>query len=205
MTVSTDRDAVSPTPPRKTAPAARATSAPGRAVVPKPRRPVPTTDPFPVVSAETTPAPDRTADTGQAWSYGPRAVRFGLQMRRYNPVLQWLGQTVTLGVGHLIWLTRIGEGLAGFDTRLTGNTRRGVLAIAPGVVLLVPAFVAWYRLGRRIADAQHAAGLPATCRPWRGVLLACAFGAVTPYYQAEVNKIIDWYGYPPDAPVPLVA
>ena len=134
---------------------------------------------------------------------GPRPARYGIQMPRRRPGLVWLAQTVTLGVGHIRWLRRVSRELADLDERAAVNPRRTTLAIVPGVLLIVPACVAWYRLGRRIARAQYAAGLLPTCRPGRGVLLAFALGAVTPYYQRELNKIIDWYGFPTDAPVPL--
>lgn len=134
---------------------------------------------------------------------GPRPARYGIQMPRRRPGFVWLGQTVTLGIGHLRWLRRVSRELADLDERAAVDLRRTTLAIAPGVLVLIPACLAWYRLGRRIARAQYAAGLLPTCRPGRGVLLAFALGAVAPYYQRELNKIIDWYGFPPDAPVPL--
>lgn len=143
---------------------------------------------------------DTRANAEITW---PRPARYGIQMPRRRPALVWLAQTVTLGVGHLRWLRRASRELADLDARAAVDLRRTTLAIVPGALLLIPACLAWHRLGRRIAGAQYAAGLVPTCRPGRGVLLAFALGAVAPYYQAELNKIIDWYGYPPDAPVPL--
>lgn len=152
------------------------------------------------------PVPDAAAPAALAENAepaGPRPARYGLQMPRRRPGIVWLVQTVTLGLGHLRWLRRAGRELADLDERATVDTRRTTLAIVPGLLLIVPPCLAWYRLGHRIAQAQYAAGLEPTCRPSRGVLLAFAVGAVTPYYQRELNKIVDWYGFPADTPVPL--
>lgn len=134
---------------------------------------------------------------------GPRPARYGLQMPRRSPALMWLMQTLTLGAGHIRWLRRVNRELGELDVQAEVNLRRTTLAVVPGVLLVVPALVAWYRLGRRIARAQYAAGLEPTCRPGRGLLTAVLFGTVTWYYQAELNKIVDWYGWPPGVAVPL--
>lgn len=137
----------------------------------------------------------------------PRRTRcfYGLQMPRRRPGLIWLAQTLTLGVGHIRWLRLVCRDLGEFDVRAEVNLRRTTPAVLPGVLLVVPALVAWYRLGRRIARAQHAAGLTPTCRPALGLLLVPLFGAITWYYQRELNKIVDRYGYPAGVPVALNA
>ncbi|HEY3687526.1 MAG TPA: hypothetical protein VGL93_31095 [Streptosporangiaceae bacterium] len=132
-----------------------------------------------------------------------RPARFGIQMPRRSPGGAWLAQTLTLGIGHVRWLRRVCRDLADFDDRAAVDLRRTTLAVVPGVLLIVPACLAWYRLGRRIGRAQDAAGLEPTCRPGLGLLLSPLFGAVTWYYQAELNKIVDGYGYPPGVAVGL--
>lgn len=134
---------------------------------------------------------------------GPRPSRYGLQMPRRGAGLAWLAQTLTLGAGHVRWLRAVSRDLAEFDVRAEVDLRRTTLAVLPGVLLVVPALVAWYRLGRRIRQAQYAAGLEPTCRPGRGLLLAPALGAITWYYQTELNKIVDWYGFTEGVAVPL--
>lgn len=133
----------------------------------------------------------------------PRVARYGVQMPRRRAGLAWLAQTLTLGAGHIGWLRRVSRDLGDFDERAEVDLRRTTLAVLPGVLLVVPALIAWYRLGRRIARAQYAAGLEPTCRPGRGLLMAPLLGAVTWYYQAELNKIVDWYGYSAGVAVPL--
>lgn len=133
----------------------------------------------------------------------PRPARYGLQMPRRGPGLTWLAQTLTLGIGHVRWLRAVSRELGELDDRAEVDLRRTTLAVLPGVLLVVPALLAWYRLGRRIARAQYAAGLEPTCRPGAGLLLAPLLGAVTWYYQAELNKIVDYYGFPAGVAVPL--
>lgn len=137
----------------------------------------------------------------------PRRARhyYGLQMPRRGPGLVWLAQTLTLGAGHIRWLRAVCRDLGEFDVRAEVNLRRTTLAVLPGVLLVVPALIAWYRLGRRIARAQRAAGLAPTCRPVLGLLLVPLLGAVTWYYQRELNKIVDRYGYPAGVAVALNA
>lgn len=135
----------------------------------------------------------------------PRRSRYyyGLQMPRRGPGLAWLAQTLTLGIGHVRWLRAVCRDLGEFDVKAEVKLRRTTLAVLPGVLLVVPAVVAWYRLGRRIARAQRAAGVAPTCRPVLGLLLVPALGAITWYYQRELNKIVDWYGYPAGVAVAL--
>lgn len=137
----------------------------------------------------------------------PRRTRYyyGLQMPRRGPVLAWLAQTLTLGIGHVRWLRTVSRDLGEFDVKAEVNLRRTTLAVLPGVLLVIPTMVAWYRLGRRIARAQKATGIEPTCRPVLGLLLVPALGTVTWYYQRELNKIVDYYGYAPGVAVALHA
>ena len=133
----------------------------------------------------------------------PRATRYGAQMPRRGPALTWLTQTLTLGIGHVRWLRAVSRELGELDDRAEVDLRRTTLAVLPGVLLVVPALLAWYRLGRRIARTQYAAGLEPSCRAGLGLLLAPLLGTITRYYQAELNKIADCYGFPAGVAVPL--
>jgi hypothetical protein len=48
------------------------------------------------------------------------------------------------------------------------------------------------------ADEQRAAGLPAPCNGWIGLILSFAAGLHTLYYQHELNQIWSRYGNPPE-------
>jgi hypothetical protein len=50
-----------------------------------------------------------------------------------------------------------------------------VLAFFPGFILIVPPFVAIYRLGTRVARMEGAAGIPSRASGGVGVLLAVGF------------------------------
>ena len=59
---------------------------------------------------------------------------------------------------------------------------------------LIAPLASYYRCGRRIADAQHAARLPRTCNGAVGAALMLVAGLGTVYFQIELNKIYDVYG-----------
>jgi hypothetical protein len=68
-----------------------------------------------------------------------------------------------------------------------------LLAVTLGAILVVPAFVSIYKTGQRIADAQRAAGVGASCNGVIGIALVFVLGLYPLYYQAEMNKIPDAY------------
>jgi hypothetical protein len=135
---------------------------------------------------------------------GPRPT--GLAMKRRNPVGVWLGlPLITLGVDTFVWYYKIHREMAEFDRR------RAVPVAGPMLVLLflswtgVATLVSFFDTGNRIANAQRAAGLPATCNPWVGLLLCFCFGLQVLYYQAELNKIVNSCGVPEGTEIALRA
>jgi hypothetical protein len=132
-------------------------------------------------------------------------VAQGMQMKQRNPVGVWLGlPLITFGIYHLVWYYKIHSEMAHFD-------RRRVVPVAgPMLVLLflgwtlIAPMISYFRTGKRIADSQRAAGLPATCSPAVGLLLMFVLGLGTLYYQTELNKVTASYGdTPPRAPIQL--
>jgi Domain of unknown function (DUF4234) len=120
-------------------------------------------------------------------SYG--GARPGTLPKRRNVLAVWIGlPLITLGIYSLVWYYKINS-----ETRFNPSTRvnplGSLLAITFGSVLVVPPFVSVYRTGQRIAAAQAAAGMSATCSGGLGLLLIFVFGTYPLYYQAEMNKI----------------
>jgi hypothetical protein len=137
-----------------------------------------------------------------------RAVAQGLQMKPRRPIAVWLGlPLITLGIYHLVWYYKIHREMHEFDPR------RNVPVVGPMLVLLflgwtaIAPLISYYCCGKRIANAQRAAGLPVTCSGGIGVLLMFVFGLGTWYYQSELNKVVDSYGSttPPGTQIPLYA
>jgi hypothetical protein len=81
-----------------------------------------------------------------------------------------------------------------------------VLAFFPGALLIVPPFIAIYRLGTRIARMEAAAGSPNRCEPVVGLVLGFVFGLYSLYYQDHLNGLWDRYlrsgNVPPPVPPP---
>lgn len=137
--------------------------------------------------------------------YPPSApVATGSLPKRRNVFGVWLGlPLITLGIYSLVWWYKVNN-----ETRFNPATRveplLSLLAVTLGAALIVPPFVSVYRTGQRIASAQRAAGLAATCTPVLGIVLMFVFGLYTLYYQAEMNKIAESYpGGVAGQPVPL--
>jgi hypothetical protein len=119
----------------------------------------------------------------------------GLAGKRRNPVAVWLLTIVTFGIYGLVWYYKINREARDMGAGTSPGT--SLLAITLGAFIIVPPFVSIYNTGDRIAASQRAAGIPATCNPLVGLLLwIFVFSTGSVYYQAEMNKIWDYYGNP---------
>ncbi|MBL7493958.1 DUF4234 domain-containing protein [Frankia sp. AgB1.9] len=113
--------------------------------------------------------------------------------KRRNPFAAWLGlPLITFGIYGLVWVYKTNRELSQYDRRITVNPVMSVLACTLGVVLIVPPFVAAWRLGTRTAQAQRAAGVPELSAGVAFLLFLVGFGPL--YLQSEINKI--WARYP---------
>lgn len=133
------------------------------------------------------------------------AVAQGLQMKERNPVAVWIGlPLITLGIYSYVWYYKIHKEMAMFDRRRVVPVAGPLLVMLLLGWLVIPAWISFYNTGKRIATAQRAAGMPASCNPLVGVLLTFVFGLGVLYYQAELNKITDSYQPAPEGTqVPL--
>ncbi|MEU3752159.1 DUF4234 domain-containing protein [Streptomyces olivoreticuli] len=135
----------------------------------------------------------------------PGPAAYGLAMKRRNPVGVWLGlPLITFGIYTLVWYFKIHKEMAEFDSRRHISPAGSLLTLMFGGWLIIPPFVSLYNTGKRIADAQRAAGLRPTCSAGLGLLLCFIFGLVSLYYQSELNKVVDHYQQAaPGTQVPL--
>jgi hypothetical protein len=132
-------------------------------------------------------------------------VAAGLQMKPRNPVGAWIGlPLITFGIYHYVWYYKIHKEMAMFDRR------RAVPVAGPVLVLLflwwtiIAPMISYYNTGKRIAAAQRAAGLPASCSGGLGLLLMFVFGVGILYYQSELNRVVESYQSAPEGTqVPL--
>ena len=148
------------------------------------------------------------AQYGQAPAqYGhQQAALMGVQMKRRNPAGVWLGlPLITLGIYNLVWYYSVHAELANFDRRRQISAGMAICSLLFGwITLYIWPLVTWIKLAGHIRDAQQAAGLQPTCSGGMGFLLGL-LGFGTLYYQIELNKIVDRYGAPTGAQVPLAA
>ncbi|WP_052848680.1 DUF4234 domain-containing protein [Streptomyces avicenniae] len=155
------------------------------------------------------PAPYGAPPPGAPAPYGvPQgATGFGRAMRSRNVFAVWLGlPIITLGIYHLVWWYKINKELSQYDSRIEVNPALSVLAVFPGCFIYVPMFITAYNTGKRVAQAQRAAGMAPTCSPAISCVLVLLLSAHALYLQSEINKINDHYGNPPEGTqIPHVA
>ena len=129
--------------------------------------------------------------------YGPPPqgvplVGAGILGKRRNPFAVWLGlPIITLGIYFFVWVYKTNQELSQYDYRIKVNPTMSVLAFLVGWLVIVPPFVAAWRLGTRLRDAQRAAGIPQT-NP--GLAFVLWLGGARPLFlQFEINRIWDRY------------
>lgn len=135
----------------------------------------------------------------------PAPAHVGLAMKRRNIVGVWLGlPLITFGIYTLVWYYKIHKEMLQFDSRRQISPAGSLFTLwFGGILLMIPPLVSIYNTGRRIADAQRAAGLQPTCSGGLGLLFVLLFGVWPMYYQAELNKVIDHYNAPEGTQVAL--
>ncbi|HVC03465.1 MAG TPA: DUF4234 domain-containing protein [Candidatus Acidoferrales bacterium] len=128
--------------------------------------------------------------------------------KRRNIFAVWLGLPfITLGIYSYIWIYKVNDEARRFLRDDSIKPALSVLAFIPGGILIVPPFIAIYRLGQRIGRMEQAAGGPGRASGGIGLLLAFVFGLYSLYYQDHLNGIWDRYlwagGAQPSTPPPV--
>jgi hypothetical protein len=133
-----------------------------------------------------------------------QAVMLGSETyKKRNVVGVWLGLPfVTLGIYSYVWIYKVNDEARRFLRDDSIKPGLSVLAFFPGFILIVPPFVAIYRLGTRIARMEEAAGIPSRASGGIGLLLAFVFSLYPLYYQSHLNGLWDRYLRPSSAPLP---
>jgi len=102
-----------------------------------------------------------------------------------SPVGCWLLAIITFGIYGLVWYHHTNKELKRFDPTI--EVSPGIAVIA----LLVPV-VNWFSVfntGKRIKQAQLAAGIPGAVSPGLGVVLTFVFALWLPYYVSQANAV----------------
>jgi len=129
----------------------------------------------------------------------PIAPGVGRTGKHRNVILVWLvWPIITLGIYSLVWWYKINRETHDFDRRIDVSPGVAVLAILPGAVLLVPPFVTTFRTGKRIRQAEVAAGVPNPISPGLGLLLSFILSLHVIYMQSHLNELWALYNNPPE-------
>jgi Domain of unknown function (DUF4234) len=114
--------------------------------------------------------------------------------KKRNVVAVWLGlPLITLGIYSYVWIYKVNDEARRFLGDDSIRPALSVLAFIPGAILIIPPFVAIYRLGKRIARMEAAAGSPNRAEPVVGLLLGFVFSLYSLYYQDHLNGLWDRY------------
>ena len=124
-----------------------------------------------------------------------QTVTIGNQTYKKRNILGvWLGlPLITLGIYSYVWIYKVNDEARRFLEDDSINPVLSVLAFIPGSILIVPQFIAVYRLGKRIERMEQAAGSPTRTSGGIGVLLTFVFGLYSLYYQDHLNGLWDRY------------
>jgi hypothetical protein len=127
----------------------------------------------------------------------PIAPGVGRIGKHRNVVLVWLiWPIITLGIYSLVWWYKINRETHDFDRRIDVSPGVAVLAIVPGFILLVPPFVTTFRTGKRIQQAELAAGIANPISPGLGLLLSFILSLHVIYMQSHLNGLWAVYNSP---------
>jgi ABC-type spermidine/putrescine transport system permease subunit II len=119
--------------------------------------------------------------------------------KRRNPFLVWLvWPLITLAIYHLYWWYKINDEARRLDPSIKVDPVIALLALFPGGLIIVPAFVTIYRTGNRLRSMQRAAGMTPNVIPIVGLVLAFVFSLYALYYQVSLNGIWSNYGNQPE-------
>jgi hypothetical protein len=128
--------------------------------------------------------------------------------KKRNVIAVWLGlPLITLGIYSFVWIYKVNDEARRFLGDNSIRPALSVLAFIPGAILIIPPFIAIYRLGTRIARMEAAAGSPNRAEPVVGLVLGFVFSLYSLYYQDHLNGLWDRYlpsgGPPPALPPPM--
>lgn len=117
----------------------------------------------------------------------------GVYVKR-SPTGAWLLTVATLTVYFFVWYYKVNDETRRFLRDDTIRPWHSVLAIFPGVMLIVPYFVSLYRTAERIRLVEERAASPKQLRPLWGdvfgfltLLTFALMGGCLWYYQNHLN------------------
>jgi hypothetical protein len=111
--------------------------------------------------------------------------------KKRSPIGVWLLALITFGIYYLVWWYKANRESRDFDNSINVSPGLAVLALFG---FYIGGWITTFNTGKRIRQAQAAAGLQPTCTPGLGLLLWFCLGTHIIYYQGELNKI--WESYP---------
>lgn len=99
---------------------------------------------------------------------------------------------ITLGIYGLYWFYKVNEEIQRYTGDQTISPSRSVLAVFPGLLLIVPPFIAYYNTANHIVRMQEQRGLASQISPALVVILGILIMiAMAAYVQEHLNRVWD--------------
>jgi len=117
----------------------------------------------------------------------------GQEFKKRSPWGAWGLGLITIGIYGIVWYYKINDEARRYLRDDTIKPVLSVLAIIPGVILLVPPFVSYFRTGARIVRMEENAGIQKTVEPVLGLIAALVYSLHIVYYQSHLNTIWERY------------
>ena len=117
---------------------------------------------------------------------------------------------ITLGIYGLYWYYKANEEIKRYTGDQTISPGRSLLAVIPGLLLIVPPFIAYYNTANHVAQMQRQRGLSSEISPALVVILGLVIWiGMAAYVQEHMNRVWDsasmsgpGAGVAPPPPVP---
>jgi len=99
---------------------------------------------------------------------------------------------ITLGIYGLYWFYKVNEEIQRYTGDQTISPSRSVLAVFPGLLLIVPPFIAYYNTANHIVRMQEQRGLASQISPALVVILGILIMiGMAAYVQEHLNRVWD--------------
>lgn len=138
-----------------------------------------------VPSTDASGAPDGYAAYPVATAQQPVLFQNGPSGKTRSPIGVFLLWFVTFGIYGFVWHYKVNTELKNFSPSIQVNPGMAVLAL----FIPIANYVSIYNTGKRVQQAQAAAGMQPTTSPVIGLLLGWVIYGHTFYYQDALNTV----------------
>lgn len=99
---------------------------------------------------------------------------------------------ITLGIYGLYWYYKVNEEIKRYTGDETISPSRSLLAVIPGLILIVPPFIAYYNTANHVLQLEQHRSIPSQISPALVVILGILIWiGMSAYVQEHLNRVWD--------------